>query len=83
MLQFDDYNYKMLNDDVRRVVHSLKQEVEKYNHEKQRLALIQEREKKLTDVYLIDAAKAAKKKAKELRYQSPNRKESRRNLELY
>ena len=34
LLNFDDYNYKMLNDDVRRVVGVLKNDIEQYNYHK-------------------------------------------------
>ncbi len=32
LLQFDDYNYKMLNDDLKRVVQGLRNHNEQYNH---------------------------------------------------
>lgn len=61
LLMFDDYNYKMLNDDVRRVINVMKQDVEKYNYEKLRNQIMAEREsknfqsRKLLDVYMLDA----------------------------
>jgi hypothetical protein len=46
LLQFDDYNYKMLNDDVRRVTTMMTKEVESYNHEHLKRTIMEQREQK-------------------------------------
>ena len=46
LLQFDDYNYKMLNDDVRRITTMMTKEVEQYNHAELKKAIMEQREQK-------------------------------------
>lgn len=85
LLMFDDYNYKLLNDDVGRVVNVIKRDVERYNHETLRRQIMDEREqrkaqtRKGLEVYDSGSLKARKKSS----ILTPTRKESKKNLELY
>ena len=88
LLQFDDYNYKMLNDDVRRITTMMNKEVEQYNHAELKKTIMEQREqkkyqsRKLLDVYMIDAG-SPKNKKKITSLSPPSRKESRRNLQTF